>query len=144
MTAMTIGAVARSAGVSIDTIRYYERIGLVASADRTAAGYRVYSPEATARFRFIKHAQQFGFTLAEIRELLTLQFDAGAPCAEIGARALDKVAEIDVKIAGLAAVKSTLLDLVARCETERPDHCTVLLGADGEAARAIAPRLRRP
>ena len=85
MAAMTIGAVARDAGVGIETIRYYERSGLLAPPPRTRGGYRQYPPEAVRTIRFIKHTQHLGFSLAEISDLLMLHA-AAVPCEEVKRR----------------------------------------------------------
>lgn len=75
-----IGAVARAAGVNVQTVRYYERRGLLPAAPRTPSGYRLYSPEALARLRFIKQAQALGFSLKEIHEVLRLRYECQSPC----------------------------------------------------------------
>ncbi len=85
--AMTIGQVAAGAGVNIQTVRYYERRGLLPRAPRTASGYRQYDPDAVARLRFIKRAQDLGFSLQEIAELLELRVEHGAACAAVEAKA---------------------------------------------------------
>src|SRR2546427_283626 len=86
--ALTIGQVATAADVNIQTIRYYERRGLFAAPKRTAAGYRQYADDAVARLRFIKHAQELGFSLREIQELLGLRVRHGAACDVRAATAL--------------------------------------------------------
>ena len=126
---MTIGAVARAAGVGVETVRYYERAGLLAPPPRSAAGYRRYGPEAVRRIAGLKRAQRLGFTLTEAAELLALD-EAPAPCAEVERRARIKVAQIEEKIAALAAVRDTLLGLVASCEAACGDGCAVLADLD--------------
>ena len=128
-TRMTIGAVARAAGVGVETVRYYERAGLLAPPPRSAAGYRRYGPDAVRRIAGLKRAQRLGFTLAESADLLALA-EAPAPCAEVEHRARAKVAQIEEKIAALAAVQDTLLGLVASCEAACGDGCAVLAGLD--------------
>ena len=128
-TMMTIGAVARAAGVGVETVRYYERAGLLAPPPRSAAGYRRYGPDAVRRIAGLKRAQRLGFTLAEAADLLALD-EAPAPCAEVEHRARAKVAQIEEKIAALAAVRDTLLGLVASCEAACGDGCAVLAGLD--------------
>ena len=112
---LSIGQMAKTAGVHVETLRYYERMGLLAPPPRSAAGYRQYSPQTMARLGFIRHAQRLGFTLAEIAELLAL-YDDVVPCADVKVRAVAKVAAIDERLAALAAVKEALLALVARCD----------------------------
>lgn len=131
MRTMTIGAVARAAGVGIETIRYYERLGLLAPPPRSPSGYRRYPPETVETLGFIKRSQRLGFTLTEIAELLALHHEP-VPCDEVKQRATRKVAEIDAKIAALDAVKDDLLTLIARCDTECGTSCTALNG-DGQA-----------
>lgn len=132
MGGMTIGAVARAAGVGVETVRFYERSGLLPPPPRSAAGYRQFGPEAVRRIAALKRAQRLGFTLAEASELLALH-EAPAPCAEVERRARTKVAQIEEKIAALAAVRGTLLGLVSRCEDARDERCAVLDGIeDGE------------
>ncbi|MDO9451953.1 MAG: heavy metal-responsive transcriptional regulator [Stagnimonas sp.] len=101
-TLMTIGAAAKSAGVAVDTVRYYEREGLLASATRTASGYRVFAAADVERLRFIRKAKTLGFTLADIAELLRLQ-DGGGPRTEVRQRARSRIEDLSRKIAALTA-----------------------------------------
>ena len=126
MAGMTIGAVARAAGVRVETVRYYEPTGLLEIPPRTPAGYRQYPPDTVDRLGFIKHAQRLGLTLVEIAEQLVLHQDV-VPCEDIKRRAVAKVATIEEKIAALLAVKCELLTLVERCEAVCTTSCTVLL-----------------
>ena len=127
MTGMTIGATARSAAVSVETIRYYQRSGLLVTPARPAAGYRRYSVEDVRRIDFIKRSQRLGFTLAEIAELLTLQFETGLTCDDVTRRAAVKVATIEEKIAALTGLRDTRAGLAARCQAECTQRCTVLI-----------------
>ncbi len=113
MAMTTIGALAKAAGVHIETIRYYERSGLLPEPPRALSGYRQYSPDALQRLRFIKSAQRLGFTLADIAELLRLQFEADLSCDEWERRAVAKVKDVERKISDLTAMKDGLLALVA-------------------------------
>jgi MerR family transcriptional regulator, copper efflux regulator len=115
MKAMTSGQLAKSAGVNLESIRFYEREGLLPQAPRSGAGYRLHSLESVSRLRFIKRAQELGFTLREIKELLELRFDPDAPCADVRRRAQDKLADIDKKIADLKRMRKTLSALAAAC-----------------------------
>jgi DNA-binding transcriptional MerR regulator len=128
VAALTIGRVAQAAGVGIETVRYYERTGLLEPPPRTRAGYRQYPPEAVDRLAFIRHAQRLGFTLAEIADLLALH-EVPVPCEDVKTRAAAKVAAIDEKVAALLAVKTELLVLVERCDSVCTTSCTVLLPA---------------
>jgi DNA-binding transcriptional MerR regulator len=129
MEALTIGKVARAAGVGVESVRYYERSGLLEPPPRTRAGYRQYPPETVRRLGFIRHAQRLGFTLSEVVELLALT-EAAVPCAEVKARAIAKVAAIEEKVAALLAVKAGLLALVEQCDAVCTTSCTVLYPAE--------------
>ena len=96
-TTITIGAAAKAAGVPIDTVRYYEREGLLSRAQRTASGYRLFGPADVERLRFIRQAKALGFTLEDITELLRLQ-DGGGARAQVRARARARIQELDRKI----------------------------------------------
>jgi MerR family mercuric resistance operon transcriptional regulator len=95
MERLTIGEVAQQAHVRIETLRYYERTGLVASPPRSASNYRLYPQETVRRVQFIKRAQALGFSLKEIMELLALRATPETPCADMRSRALDKITAID-------------------------------------------------
>lgn len=141
MATMTIGGMARAADVGVETIRFYERSGLLAPPPRTAAGHRRYGPDAVRRVRFIKRVQRLGFSLAEASELLALRAEA-VPCPEAERRARAKVAEIEERIADLTATKAALLDLVADCGTEGATACPVL--RDGGLPRSAEAPPRAP
>lgn len=110
------GEVAERAGVNIQTLRYYERRGLLAEPDRSLGGHRLYPPDTVALLNIIKAAQRLGFTLDEVAELL----DTGRrrhPTPDLRQRAINKIAEIDRKIADLAAIRTALTEVVdARCD----------------------------
>jgi len=125
--ALTIGQVADAADVNIQTIRYYERRGLFPTPRRTPAGYRQYAEDAVARLRFIKHAQDLGFSLKEIQELLGLRIRHGAACDTVARKTRAKIGLVQQKIAGLERVKRTLERLAAACAARRPtDECPIL------------------
>src|SRR5918996_1857178 len=102
---LTIGQLAERAGVNIQTVRYYERRGLMPRPARTRAGYRQYRPEAADRLRFIRRAQDLGFSLEEIAELLALRVKHASACATVEARARDKIALVERKIDELERMK---------------------------------------
>ena len=116
-TGLRTGEVAERAGVNIQTLRYYERRGLLAEPVRSIGGHRLYPVETVALLNVIKAAQRLGFTLDEVAELL----DAGRrrhPPADLRQRAIDKIAEIDARIADLTAIRTTLTEVVAaRCDS---------------------------
>ena len=113
--AMQIGQAAARAGVNIRTLHYYERRGLLKPDRTTSANYRIYSEELIQRVRFIKSAQELGFTLEEIKELLELRVDADATAADVRERADAKIANIKEKIRTLQAIQESLERLTAAC-----------------------------
>lgn len=134
MSAMTIGRLARAAGVNIDTIRYYERNGLLPKPLRKASGYREYTHADVRRLRFILRAKALGFTLAEIGELLALSASEDVP--GVKRRAEARMLEVDRKIAELKRVRRGLKALVDAC----PGHggvrdCPIIAALDDEVRR---------
>jgi MerR family copper efflux transcriptional regulator len=116
MQTLTIGKVARQAGVGVETVRFYERKELIPEPIRGASGYRQY-PEATvSRIRFIRRAKSLGFSLREIRELLSLRADPARGSAEVKAHAQAKIADIEQKIRTLRRMQQTLVDLTEACD----------------------------
>lgn len=111
---LTIGKLADAAGVNVETIRYYQRRGLLDEPAKPPGGHRRYASEQVKRLRFIKRAQALGFTLSEVGGLLRL--DEGCECAETRALAVRKLALIDQKIADLAAMQQVLGGLVLQCD----------------------------
>jgi len=114
---MTIGHVARLANVGVETLRYYEREGLLPPPPRTASGYRSYSPETVARVRFIRRAKWLGFSLSEIRELLKINDTPSSTCADAREMAETKLAEIERKLGELRDIGANLQVLVNTCAT---------------------------
>ena len=124
---LTIGAVARRAGVPIDTIRYYEREGLLPEPLRRASGYRSYGEGTVTQLRFIRRAKALGFTLEEIRELLALSTDRGRGVKAVKKRAQARLAAIEARIAELQRVRDGLVELVDSCPGHgAPEHCPIL------------------
>ena len=121
MERLTIGALATAGGVNVETIRYYERRGLLPPPDRSGAGYRQYSPDDLWRLGFIRRAKGLGFTLAEIAELLGRRTDRSV--VEVLAAARAKLAEVEADIAGLVMLRSNLDRLVQTCETGDMADC---------------------
>jgi DNA-binding transcriptional MerR regulator len=105
---LKVGAVAKAAGVGVQTLHYYERVGLIPKPKRSAANYRLYSPEAIRRIRFIKKAQALGLTLEETREILDLKDHGRAPCGKVAELGEKHFAEIDARLAKLRAYRSAL------------------------------------
>ena len=131
MDSLTIGALARRAGVGVETVRFYERRGLVRRPVRPRAGYRSYPEEAVARIRFIRNAQTLGFTLQEVKELLALRVTAGTSCAAVRARASVKAADVKRRLAHLERIREALEKLVAVCPGRGAlADCTILEALD--------------
>lgn len=114
---LTAGKVANEGGVNIQTVRYYERRRLLAPDRRTASGYRLYTPEAVRVIRFIKNAQDLGFTLAEVAKLLRLRVGHTAQCGAVRRQAEARLEIVHGKIAGLRAMERVLERLVRTCAT---------------------------
>ena len=133
MKSLTIGRLAREAGVNLETVRYYERRGLLSKPPRSASGYRLFPAEAARRLRFIRRAQELGFSLGEIRELLSLRMSASARSTDVRRRAEAKIANIDAKIRSLDSMKRTLRKLTNSCEGCGPiAECPILESLDKE------------
>ncbi len=126
MRGITIGQLAREAGVNVETVRYYQRLGLIQEPPKPLQGYRRYPVEAVARLRFIKRAQTLGFTLAEIAELLAL---GDGRCREVQALARQKLERIRARQRDLAAMAAALEDLLSRCEAGAEDTGCALVEA---------------
>jgi MerR family transcriptional regulator, mercuric resistance operon regulatory protein len=122
MKAMTIGALARAAGVHVETVRFYQRRGLLTEPKRPLAGVRRYGADAVARLRFIKRAQDIGFTLSEIGELLRLQ----RGCRDAHDLASAKLVHVERRLADLGRMRSTLRQLISRCEAGTAGACPII------------------
>ncbi len=141
MRALTIGQVARQAGVGVETVRFYERQGLLDAPPRRASGYRQYAPEMVARLQFIRRAKELGFALKEIGELLSLRIAPDTTCGEVKARAEAKMADIDAKLRDLQRMKAALAQLVDACSGSGPtSQCPILDALEShEAAGRTSP-----
>lgn len=126
MDAMTIGVLSRRAGVLVETIRYYERVGLLPRPARTRSGYRRYGLEDAKRLTLIKRARELGFSLAEISALLSLADAEGRRCADARAIAEKHVADIRTKIADLQTMERILDRVIEDCRTGRMAGCPLL------------------
>jgi MerR family mercuric resistance operon transcriptional regulator len=127
MESLTIGQLARRAGVGVETIRFYEREGLISEPPRRPSGYRDYPLESVARIVFIRKAKALGFTLKEINELLDLRVRPRRNCAQVRRSADTKIADIDAKIASLRRMRRALKDLSKACEERTPTtECPIL------------------
>lgn len=123
LTAMTIGRLARTAGVNVETIRYYQRRGLLVTPRRPVGGVRRYPPETLSRLHFIKRAQELGFTLREITELLKL---GDSSCKETRAIAEHRLADIEARIRDLQSMRVTLGKLIRTCRAGNQPSCPII------------------
>ena len=127
MECLTIGKLAKKAQVNIETIRYYERRGLISRPPRPHSGYRQYPDEAVKRIDFIKRAKELGFSLKEIGDLLSLRVDPTTSCSEIKIRTETKIEPIEEKINTLQKMKNALVDVSRACSGRGPiSECPIL------------------
>jgi Hg(II)-responsive transcriptional regulator len=127
MDTMTIGELARLAGVKVETVRFYEREGLIPPPPRRRSGYRQYPSDAVRRIQFIRQAKELGFTLLEVSELLSLRVGRGSSCDNVRSRAAGKIADIDRRILDLERMRAALRDLTNACKGRGPSgDCPIL------------------
>lgn len=129
MNAMTIGQLARATGVGVETVRFYERKRLIPRPKRPASGFRKYDEDTARRIRFIRQAQELGFSLAEIRQLLELRLDPRRSCADVKSEAEAKIEDIDEKIQSLRTVRAALVEITRSCSGEGPTSACPILDA---------------
>ncbi len=133
MNGLTIGRLAKQVGLGIETVRFYERQGLIEPPPRTESNYRIYPQEEVARLRFIKKAKSLGFTLNEIKELMFVRHDPHATKADIKDRTLAKIKDIEGKITDLTRIKTALEHLASSCDGHGPlDECPILAALDSD------------
>ncbi len=123
---LTIGALAERTGVKVETIRYYERIGLLPEPPRTGGGHRLYGREHVARLTFVRRSRELGFTLGEIRALLGLVSGGAYTCGDVRAVALDHLGRIRAKIRDLRRMERALATTAARCEGGAAPDCPIV------------------
>lgn len=146
---IAIGRLAKHTGTNIETIRYYERLGLWPAPPRSAGGYRLYAMQHLKRLNFIRRARALGFSIDDVRTLLRLADERKRPCAEVRVVAEAHLAEVRAKLADLKAMERVLKETVARCAEGTGTHCPLIdaLCRDESSARQISPprraRLRR-
>jgi Hg(II)-responsive transcriptional regulator len=127
MELMTVGQLAKKADVNVETIRYYERRGLLDEPIRNTSGYRQYTSKYLDKIKFIKSAQSIGFTLNEIQDLLTLRITSNTVCNDVKLMAKEKILLIEEKINDLENIKNTLNELICSCENNKiTDDCPIL------------------
>jgi Cu(I)-responsive transcriptional regulator len=144
LSTMRIGEVAECAGVNVQTLRYYERRGLLPSPTRRPSGYREYSPETVALVRFIKRAQHLGFSLRDVEELLGLRKNLSRNRAAVRAIAVRQVADIAARIRRLAAMQKTLEQLATECECGSISTCPIIEALDDDPVPDVVVPERQP
>lgn len=144
MKPLTIGTLADRAGVGVETIRFYERKGLVRRPPRPGTGFRVYPEDLVTRIRFIRQAQALGFTLQDIGGLLALRVTPGTDCAAVRTRAVSKLAIVEGRVAELERIRGALTKLIAACPGRGAVATCTILEALAEAAEpALRPARRQ-
>jgi MerR family mercuric resistance operon transcriptional regulator len=123
---LSIGSLSQQSGVSIETIRYYEKIGIMPKPERSAGGYRVYGPEHAKRLHFVRRGRELGFSLDELRGLLLLVDGHSYTCAEVHALTVEHLKDIRQKIADLKRLERVMSDVAARCTGDRVPECPVI------------------
>ena len=123
---LSIGKLGKLTGTKVETIRYYERIGLLAAPKRTTGNYRTYGPEHLSRLSFIRRSRDLGFSLDQVRALLDLSDDLDRPCEAIDIIAKAHLAEIDRKIADLRALRHELNNMITQCRCGTVADCRII------------------
>jgi len=133
MTSLRIGQVADEAGVTVETVRFYESQALIPEPPRSQGGYRMYTADAVKRVRFIQRAKELGFSLKDIQSLLELRNEPGTTCAAIKAQTVHKIADVDDKIRDLVRIRDALSDLADRCVSgPNLSECPILDALDDD------------
>ncbi|MGK6321058.1 MerR family transcriptional regulator [Sphingomonas sp. DT-204] len=126
MARLSIGDLARATGTKVETIRYYERIGLLPAPARTEGNYRSYGREHLGRLSFVRRARDLGFPLDQVRDLLGLADERDRSCEAVDAIARQHLAEVDRKIADLTALRSELAEVIGRCRRGTIADCRII------------------
>lgn len=142
MTTLSIGELANKGKVHLETIRYYEREGLMRPPQRTSSGHRAYAPGDVLQLHFIKHSQALGFTLTEIKELLALKVAPNQPCIDVVHQLEAKALEVKAKIAHLQAIERTLVNMQSSCEGRCSMSECPILKSLGSGTPSSGPRQR--
>lgn len=142
MSVLKIGELAKRAKVGVETIRFYERQGLLSEPDRRPSGYRQYEESVVARLEFIRKSKDLGFTLAEIKDLLGLWFDAQTRCEHVRQRAERKIVDIEDKLQTLQNMKRSLRKMIRQCEArDAVGECPLWMGLAENRTKAGADQL---
>ena len=123
---LSIGTLSKQSGVNIETIRYYEKIGVMPAPPRSAGGYRLYAPDHLKRLGFVRRGRQLGFSLDELRGLLQLVDGHAYTCAEVHALTLQHLTEVRRKIVDLRRLERVMTDMVAQCTEDLVPECPVI------------------
>ena len=123
---ITIGSLAKAAATKVETIRYYEGIGLLPKPSRTSGNYRVYSHTHLQRLMFVRRARHLGFSIEQVRELLGLADDRDRPCEAVDAIARAHLSDVERKIAGLTALRHELGELIDQCRCGTVAECRII------------------
>lgn len=124
---MSIGELSKHSGIAIETIRYYERLGLLRPTARKASGYRIFNRDSSKTLRFLKHAQELGFSLSEIKELLKLRAHKESRCEHVQAEAEKHLRDVESKIERLERIRVVLSKLIRECRSRKTtDTCPIL------------------
>lgn len=132
------GQLARLVGVGVETVRFYEREGLLPEPPRRPSGYRMYPPDAVHRLRFIRRARELGFSLREIDRLLTTKGASGPHCERVQEQLAAKIADVEGRIADLRRVRDALVTLADDCESHGDSGCPFLEALDGTAGEGTS------
>lgn len=128
---LQIGELAKQAGVNIQTVRYYEKRGILKPSKRTSAGFRLYGPDTIQTLNFIKHSKDLGFTLEEIRDLLNLRATTASRCQKVRKKAKAKLEDIQEKLRVLRQMERNLKSLIQKCEKQETDtNCPIIEGLE--------------
>ena len=139
-TALSIGALAKLAGTKVQTVRYYEQIGLIPAPERTAGNQRIYGPVQVQRLAFIRHGRELGFGLDAIRQLLALSDDPGHSCIEADQIARQQLDAVESRITRLAALAQELRRMIRQCRCDTVADCRVIeVLADHSHAKCLHP-----
>ncbi len=123
---LAIGGLSKRTGTNIETIRYYERVGLLPIPARSSGGYRLYGSDQLKRLHFVRRARALGFSIGEVRTLLRLADERRRPCAEVRVVANAHLKDVQAKIADLRRMERVLLATVAKCASGQQTHCPVI------------------
>lgn len=124
---MLIGTLSKETGIGIETIRFYERLGLIVPVGHKSSGYRIFDDSSLKALGFIKHAKELGFSLSEIQELLSLKADKKSKCQNVQVKAATQLESVNEKIKNLERIKTTLAELIRQCKQKKTDsECPLL------------------